>query len=46
MDMVKVQDFIKYLKRNFNIKVTKSVYHSYDGCYFISPKEIIEKKRL
>ena len=36
--MIKVQDFIKYLKRNFGVKITKSAYSSYDGCYFFSPK--------
>ena len=38
--MVKVQDFIKFLKRNFGIKITKNAYHTYDGCYFLSDEEM------
>ena len=38
--MVKVQDFIKFLKRNFGVKITKNAYHTYDGCYFLSDKEM------
>lgn len=41
--MIKVQDFIKYLKRYFGIKITKNAYDSYDGCYFLSDKELKRK---
>ena len=41
--MVKVQDFIKFLKSNFGIKITKNAYHTYDGCYFLSDEEIYKE---
>ena len=41
--MIKVQHFIKYLKRNFGIKITKSAYSSYNGCFF-SPKDFKPKE--
>ena len=38
--MVKVQDFIKFLKRNFGVKITKNAYHTYGGYYFLSDEEM------
>uniref|UniRef100_A0A6M3IHR1 Uncharacterized protein n=1 Tax=viral metagenome TaxID=1070528 RepID=A0A6M3IHR1_9ZZZZ len=38
--MVKVQDFIKFLKRNFGIKITKDAYHTYGDWYFLSDEEM------
>ncbi len=40
--MVKVQDFIRFLKSNFGIKITKNAYHTYDGCYFLSDMKKIK----
>jgi hypothetical protein len=36
----KVQDFIKYLQKNYKVKITKEVYSTYDDWYFISPKKL------
>jgi len=43
---MKVQDFIKYLKKNYGVKITKKAYDSYRSYYFTNSTPIGNDKKI